>query len=118
MTRNRRFAVLFVVGLCVLIFAHFAPAESSLQVSYGTQGVQRVVYQGNVLEDLGQSPGDAFHIWHMKMTDLSGQSWPPVRNAAGVRTKQRKKLESVRRIRWTYSVSRGGRSAVQFAADG
>lgn len=44
-----------------------------LRVTYGAQGVQTLSYNGTVLEDIGSSHGDAFHIWHMKMTDLGGK---------------------------------------------
>ena len=47
-------------------------AQTNLQVTYGPQGVQRISYRGVLLEDVTQNPGDAFHIWHMKMTDLQG----------------------------------------------
>lgn len=65
--------VILSVGLC-LLSGDSAYAQSGLQVTYGTQGIQQITYQGTVLEDLGQFPGDAFHIWHMKLTDLSGNT--------------------------------------------
>ena len=47
-------------------------AESALKLSYGDAGVTRLEYNGAVLEDLQQFPADAFHIWHMRLTDLQG----------------------------------------------
>ncbi len=47
-------------------------AQTNLQVTYGPQGVQQISYRGVPLEDVAQNPADAFHIWHMKMTDLRG----------------------------------------------
>ncbi len=47
-------------------------AQSNLQIAYGAQGIQQISYRGVPLEDLAQTPADAFHIWHMKMTDLRG----------------------------------------------
>lgn len=47
-------------------------ASDSLEVTYGNQGVQQLSYNGGVLEDLNRFPSDAFHIWHMKATDLEG----------------------------------------------
>ncbi len=47
-------------------------AQTNLQVTYGPQGVQQISYRGVSLEDVSQNPSDAFHIWHMKMTDLQG----------------------------------------------
>ncbi len=47
-------------------------AQSNLQVTYGQNGLQTLAYQGVVLENLNATPSDAFHIWHMKATDLNG----------------------------------------------
>ena len=47
-------------------------AQSGLKVSYGEQGVQQVSFNGVTLEDVRSNPSDAFHIWHMKVTDLQG----------------------------------------------
>ncbi len=44
----------------------------NLQVAYGAKGVQTLVFSSSTLEDTGAYPSDAFHIWHMKSTDLSG----------------------------------------------
>lgn len=51
------------------------PAQTpnlGVQLTYGNNGIQQVSYNGVVLENTSQSPSDAFHIWHMKMTDLNG----------------------------------------------
>ena len=47
-------------------------AQADLVVVYGSKGVQQIKYRGVTLEDLSQTPADAFHIWHMKVTDLQG----------------------------------------------
>ncbi len=47
-----------------------------LQISYGSKGVQTIAFQGITLEDVGAHSGDAFHIWHMKSADLSGNVIP------------------------------------------
>ncbi len=47
-------------------------AQAQLQIQYGPKGIQQVRYGGDLLEDLGRFPSDAFHIWHMKLTDLQG----------------------------------------------
>ncbi len=47
-------------------------AQSGLQVTYGSKGLQTLTYNGVVLENVGTYPADQFHIWHMKSTDLSG----------------------------------------------
>ena len=49
------------------------PREAGLKVSYGTNGIQRLTYNGVVLEDLARYPSDAFHIWHMKAKDANGK---------------------------------------------
>ena len=49
-----------------------ARAATGLTVNYGNTGIQRLAYNGAVLEDLAALPGDAFHIGHMKATDLNG----------------------------------------------
>jgi hypothetical protein len=70
MLRRYRFAL---VSIGLILLGNFpSSAQTGLQVTYGDQGIQRVVYSGTVLEDLSQQPGDAFHIWHMKLTDLNG----------------------------------------------
>jgi hypothetical protein len=44
------------------------------ELTYGSRGVQTLSYNGTLLEDVGANGSDAFHIWHMKMTDLSGNA--------------------------------------------
>ena len=62
-------SLLAVVGLGV---ASCTAGAQSLQVSYGTKGVNTLGFQGVELVNTGVNPGDLFHIWHMKATDLSG----------------------------------------------
>ena len=68
-----------VVLVCIALSAAFGSAAeqktndpTKLEVIYGNQGIQQIKYRGVTLEDLSQTPADAFHIWHMKMTDLQG----------------------------------------------
>lgn len=76
MTQGKKFvqgglaAVLFLVVL--LSAALKLRAQSDLKVTYSANGIQTLAYKGVTLEDLSASPGDGFHIWHMKMTDLKG----------------------------------------------
>ena len=60
-----------VVATASLHGAGRADAQG-LQVTYGARGVQTLAYNGLSLENVASFPGDAFHIWHMKATDLSG----------------------------------------------
>ena len=96
-------------------FAFSAQAQGGLQVSFGGNGLERISYNGTVLEDVSQFRGDAFHVGHMKVTDLSGnllsgpqydwgevnngKSWNPLTHA------------------WTYSF-RWGSLTVQFVPNG
>ena len=70
--RGIRCSLVLPAILCALVNPRPAAAQSGLQITYGALGVQTLSYRGVVLEDLGKNPADAFHIWHMKMTDLSG----------------------------------------------
>ncbi len=49
-------------------------AAQSLELTFGERGVQTLRYNGVTLEDVASNPSDAFHIWHMKATDLSGNT--------------------------------------------
>lgn len=75
MARKLVLLSLLVLGTSAFFFARrtSAAAQSDLEVSFGEQGLERLTYHGVVLEDVKQSPSDAFHIWHMKTTDLQGK---------------------------------------------
>ncbi len=66
-------AILLITILSGWAIARKAHGQTDLQITYGPSGVQMLAYKGLVLEDLDKAPGDAFHIWHMKATDLSGK---------------------------------------------
>ena len=66
--RNRAFRLAAMVTLAGCA----AASGTGLQVSYGSNGVQQVTYNGVVLENVAANPSDAFHIWHMKTTGLNG----------------------------------------------
>ena len=66
---------LIATAFCILLtglLRNSAHAQSGLQVTFGAKGVQKISYQGTTLENVDQFPGDAFHIWHTKLTDLKG----------------------------------------------
>ncbi len=67
-----RFTRSIFVALSALASLPFAAYAQSLQVTYGSKGVQTMVYNGVTLENTNMYGADAFHIWHMKATDLSG----------------------------------------------
>ncbi len=48
-------------------------AQAGLQVEFGANGLERLGYNGTLLEDVQAFPADAFHIWHMRCTDTSGK---------------------------------------------
>ena len=97
--------ILAVVAFFVARRTAAAAAQSGLEISYGEQGLERLAYRGVVLEDLKQNPADAFHIWHMKATDLQGKiqtsgqyGWGESNNAKHWDQSQQT---------WTYSFSWG-----------
>src|ERR1700712_5710995 len=61
-----------VVCLGLFLVGMKAGAQTALKISFGANGVQQLTYNGVVLEDLNLYSADAFHIWHMKVTDLKG----------------------------------------------
>ncbi len=72
--RTLRFTVRVVLLLTLLpAFRAAAFAQDGLDVRFGTNGLERLSYNGLVLEDVKATPADAFHIWHMRCTDLAGK---------------------------------------------
>ncbi len=70
----------YVIVSALLLTITFGLGNSAqaqgLQISYGSKGVQTIAFQGVTLEDVGAHSEDAFHIWHMKSTDLGGNVIP------------------------------------------
>ncbi len=62
---------ILAVGAGFAVERRLAP-QTSLRVSFGPTGLAQLSWRGMVLEDVQQNPSDAFHIWHMKVTDLQG----------------------------------------------
>jgi hypothetical protein len=48
-------------------------SKKQLQVTFGARGLEQLNYGDTILEDLEQNPADAFHIWHLRTTDLQGK---------------------------------------------
>ncbi len=68
--RTRVLCLIAIVGIALSV--RTVAAQSGLKVTYGNKGVQTIAYNGVVLDDVGAYPADAFHIWHMKSTDVNG----------------------------------------------
>jgi hypothetical protein len=71
----RRIALLLFIlaGISGIVLGTKTSAQSGLKINYGSNGIQQLSYKGVTLEDLNAYPADAFHIWHMKATDLNGK---------------------------------------------
>lgn len=71
---NLKLLVPSFVSLFLLTLADAppVPAQAQLNVTYGTGGVQQLVFGGVTLEDTRAFPSDGFQIGHLKMTDLNG----------------------------------------------
>ena len=81
------------------------PFNSGLQISYGSEGIQQLSYNGAVLADTLSHPADGFHIWHMKVTDSDGNvvtgsqyDWGEANNGRSWNAENRT---------WTYSFAWG-----------
>ena len=62
-----------LLGVLATNIAPLAQAQAGLQIGFGPNGLETLSYNGTVLEDARSVPADAFHIWHMKATDLHGK---------------------------------------------
>ena len=49
-------------------------AQTGLNITYGPGGLAQLSWRGLILADVQRNPSDAFHIWHMKVTDLEGNA--------------------------------------------
>ncbi len=72
MKRSYLVAIAMFAVAAILAVGTEMRAQSALKISYGPNGLQQLSYGGLVLEDTNQNGSDAFHIWHMKATDLQG----------------------------------------------
>lgn len=69
MTRTRHG---LLASISFLLLSTIASSAQSLSVTYGSKGLQTLSFGTTMLENVSAYPADAFHIWHMKSTDLSG----------------------------------------------
>ena len=72
--RSQRAPMLLLGFLAAAAMPLASLGAQSLQLTYGNKGVQTLRFNGFLLEDVTAYPGDAFHIWHMKATDLTGST--------------------------------------------
>lgn len=114
-SRVRLILNILILAVSALVVQSRAVANSGLQVIYGSNGIQQLIYNGVVLEDLGQYPSDAFHIWHLSSTDLEGNAlssgqygWGEVNNG---------RSWNAATATWTYSFVWGS-ITVQFVQSG
>jgi hypothetical protein len=63
---------ILAASLSFVVAPAVVSAQSNLQITYGSKGVQTLSYRNVILEDTAASSSDVFHIWHMKSTDLNG----------------------------------------------
>ncbi len=103
--------LLFSLAVLLPVVRKQAGAGNGLSVTYGSGGVQQLSYRGVLLEDVNSFPEDAFHIGHMKTTDLKGNllsggeyTWGESNNGRSWNPANRT---------WTY-LFRWGRINVQF----
>ena len=108
-------AVLAGLGVFAFFSARSTAAQSDLQVSFGENGVQRLTYRGVVLEDLNTFPSDAFHIYHMKATDLQGHVLSSGQYGWGENHNSRNWDAASQTMRYVFT---WGSIAVQFAQTG
>ena len=75
--RSRGFGV-FLTLIVTVLFSSCGQATrpAGLKIGYGLNGIERLSLNGVVLEDLAAHPTDAFHIWHMKASTVTGKPVP------------------------------------------
>lgn len=71
MKRLSFFCSLALLGAAYILLTQRVRSQA-LNVVYGSNGLQQLSYGGVTLEDTSRFAADAFHIWHLKMTDLQG----------------------------------------------
>lgn len=113
----KRFLVVCSLGVLVATYV-LVPQPmrgQGLNVVYGSNGLQQLSYGGITLEDTSHFAGDAFHIWHMKMTDLQGN--PVSGNQYGWGEVNNGRQWDASAHSWTYNFV-WGRIQVQYVASG
>ena len=91
----------FLIGCLFLPIALVKGSSPGLQMTYDSSGLESISYNGVILEDVSATPSDAFHIWHMKSTDLNGNPLTPSQYGWG-EVNNGKTWDPVEHV-WTYS---------------
>ena len=76
--RSPRPSASLIAAFCLSACGSFTSSAQAqgLKVSFGSNGLETLSYNGVVLEDIRSVPADAFHIWHMKTLDAHGKMLP------------------------------------------
>lgn len=97
-----------VLSLPLLVSGLLSGCNSSraqLSVSFGEHGLKQLSYNGTVLENTEAFSADAFHIWHMKVTDLQGNVLKGQSDAWGENSTS--KIWDSSAKKWTYQFDWG-----------
>ena len=78
-----------------------ADPHRGLELAFGPAGLERLTYQGQVLEDVAHWPADRFHIWHMKCFDGSGH--PVASGEYGWGENSKSRVWDTATKTWTYN---------------
>ena len=113
--RRTWFFALLVLGLHALPAAADSTRGKGLQIIYATNGVQQLIYDGALLEDLTANPSDTFRIGRISVSDLSGNILSD-RQYDSPDANLNRTWDSLTQT-WTYSFS-WGTIAVRFAQSG
>jgi hypothetical protein len=106
---------LSLIAALIMLIGDALSAESGLQVIYGANGIQKLSFNGIGLQDLSLNPSGSFHIWHMKVTDESGNILHGAQNDWGENNNG--KLWDAATHTWTYKFNWGSIS-LQYVQSG
>ncbi len=115
MTRIRPLLSIAFWGAIVMSSGACVQAQTGLKVSFGSNGLETLSYNGLSLEDTKAVPADAFHIWHMKAMDAHGKPLTEGQYGWGESNNGRK-WDATKQT-WTYTYTWGSIST-QYAQHG
>jgi hypothetical protein len=79
--------------------------QSTVQMNFGSKGLEKLINSSVVLSDVGKYPEDALHIWHLQMTDLKGA--PLTAGQYGWGENNNGKVWDLTSRTWTYTFTWG-----------